>query len=74
MKYRLENESTGALSVIDFSITSLKVLLKSKSVCWPFDMRVPAGPLHITRIIQINSGVASSGPIVTSFIILDSNL
>ena len=43
----------GSFSVIDFSITSLKVPLKSKSVCWSFDMRVPAGPLQIQVRIRI---------------------
>ena len=35
----------GSLSVIDFSITSLKGLLKIKSICWLLRERIPAGPL-----------------------------
>ena len=55
MKYRLENESIGALSVIDYSITPLKVLLKSIIICWLLRERVPAGSLYvITKLISIN--------------------
>ena len=42
----------GSLSVIDFSIILLKMLLKSKLICWLCEVRIPAGPLQIWVRIQ----------------------
>ena len=51
----MESKMMRSLSVIDFSITSLMALLKSKMIYWLLKERIPAGSLYvITKLISIN--------------------